>query len=263
MKLLYRRHTDKAVHRRSPVSTMTSKPNTTSTTKSKPPLPPSSGGKRIFFLSQAVPCPKANAPLPNSGNLSNKSLTTIVAPSFLIRDSDYLETHLVAVPNPLTKDFLKTYETLSPMTVPRSGTRIAQDDEFTLYTVTTFKKHSQQFVHRCRESKWTPRDFKFQEGGREEEQKELEKVGREERKVWGEALRLGRTAWGEAVMAWIHVLALRVFVETVLRYGLPLDFVCGIVMVCSFFLLLMASSGLRLSRKKLTDVENNRLHPNL
>lgn len=30
-------------------------------------------------------------------------------------------------------------------------------------------------------------------------------------------------------MIWIHVLTLRVFVETVLRYGLPLDFVCGLV----------------------------------
>lgn len=56
-------------------------------------------------------------------------------------------------------------------------------------------------------------------------------MGKEERKVWGEALRLGRTAWGEAVMAWVHVLALRVFVETVLRYGLPLSFVCGLIQV--------------------------------
>lgn len=30
-------------------------------------------------------------------------------------------------------------------------------------------------------------------------------------------------------MIWIHVLTLRVFVETVLRYGLPLEFVCGLV----------------------------------
>ena len=56
-------------------------------------------------------------------------------------------------------------------------------------------------------------------------------MAKDEKKVWGEALRLGRTAWGEAVMAWVHVLALRVFVETVLRYGLPLSFVCGLVRV--------------------------------
>lgn len=76
-----------------------------------------------------------------------------------------------------------------------------------------------------------PREYKFKEGGEEEERKEVEKMEREERKVWGEALRLGRTAWGESVMAWVHVLVLRVFVESVLRYGLPLDFVCGLVKV--------------------------------
>ena len=34
-------------------------------------------------------------------------------------------------------------------------------------------------------------------------------------------------------MAWVHVLALRVFVETVLRYGLPLSFVAALVQVRS------------------------------
>ena len=117
------------------------------------------------------------------------------------------------------------------MIVPRSAQLIDSDDEFTLYAVTTFRKHSAEFTHKCRESKWTPRDFKYKEGGREEEQKEIERVGKDERKVWNEALRLGRTAWGEAVMAWVHVLTLRVFVETVLRYGLPLQFVCGLIRV--------------------------------
>ncbi|KAL8823209.1 MAG: hypothetical protein Q9170_008374 [Blastenia crenularia] len=164
-----------------------------------------------------------------TGNLTTKSLANIVPSSLIIRDSDYLETHLIAVPRNIIKDFLRTYETLTPMVVPRSAVQVAADEEFTLYAVTTFKKHSQDFIHKCRESKWTPRDFKYKEGGKEEESKELEKVGSNERKIWGEALRLGRTAWGEAVMAWVHVLALRVFVETVLRYGLPLNFVCGLV----------------------------------
>ena len=167
----------------------------------------------------------------NSGNLSNKSLTTVVDPSLIIRDSEHLETHLIAVPNTITKDFIKSYETLCEWIVPRSAVEIDRDDEFTLYSVTTFRRTSQEFIHKCRERKWTPRDFKYKEGGREEEQKEVEKVAKDEKKVWGEALRLGRTAWGEAVMAWVHVLALRVFVETVLRYGLPLSFVCGLVMV--------------------------------
>ena len=98
--------------------------------------------------------------------------------------------------------------------------------------MTTFKKYSTEFIHKAREQKWIPRDYKFKKGGEEEERKEIEKAGKEEKKLWGEALRLCSTGWGEAVMAWVHVLALRVFVETVLRYGLPLQFVCGLIKVC-------------------------------
>lgn len=149
----------------------------------------------------------------------------------LIQDSEYLETHLVVVPNNAKKDFLRSYETISPMVVPRSAFEITHDDEFTLFAATTFKKHSPEFVHKCREMKWTPRDYKYVEGGKEEERKEVERVSNDERKIWGEALRLGRTGWSEAVMIWMHVLTLRVFVETVLRYGLPLEFVSALVKV--------------------------------
>lgn len=142
-----------------------------------------------------------------------------------------METHLIVVPNSSRKDFYKTYETLAPMVVPRSAIEVSQDEEFVLFAVTTFKKHSSEFVHKCRESKWTPRDYKYVEGGKEEEKKELDKISKDERKVWGEALRLGRTGWSESVMIWIHVLTLRTFVETVLRYGLPLDYVSGLVKV--------------------------------
>jgi V-type H+-transporting ATPase subunit C len=166
------------------------------------------------------------------GNLSTKSLTPVVDPSLLIHNSEYLETHLVVVPNNYKKDFLRSYETISPMVVPRSSVEVTHDDEFTLFAVTTFKKHSAEFQHKCREMKWTPRDYKYIEGGKEEERKEIERVSKDERKIWGEALRLGRTGWSESVMIWIHVLTLRVFVETVLRYGLPLDFVCGLIKVC-------------------------------
>jgi hypothetical protein len=166
-----------------------------------------------------------------TGNLATKSLVNVVSPSSLIQDSEYLDTHLIAVPNLNVKEFYKSYEELSPMVVPRSANKLAEDDEFNLFTVVTFKKHSADFVHKCREKRWTPREYKYKQGNKEEEAKETEQLTKDERKLWGEALRLGRTGYSESAMIWIHVLALRVFVETVLRYGLPLDFVVGIVQV--------------------------------
>lgn len=166
-----------------------------------------------------------------SGNLVTKSLTPIVDPAILVQDSEFLETHLIVVPANNKKDFIKSYETLAPMVVPRSGVEVAKDEEFVLFAVATFKKTSAEFLQKCREAKWTPRQYKYVEGGKEEEQRELDKVTNEERKVCGEALRIGRTGWSESVMVWIHVLTLRVFVEAVLRYGLPLDYVTALVKV--------------------------------
>lgn len=162
-----------------------------------------------------------------------------------MQDSEFLETHLIVVPTNARKDFLKSYETLTPWVVPRSAVQVAQDEEFTLFAVVTFKKTSLEFLQKCREQKWTPRQYRYVEGGREEEQRELERVRQEERKVWGEALRLGRTSWSESVMVWAHVLTLRVFVETVLRYGLPLEFVCALIKVCFPFCSLKSSVWVR------------------
>ncbi|RMD41739.1 hypothetical protein DV735_g3413, partial [Chaetothyriales sp. CBS 134920] len=164
-----------------------------------------------------------------TGNLSTKSLTSIVKPGTLLTDSEHLETQLVAVPNSYTRDFTRSYETLSPFVVPRSAVEVSKDDEYTLYAVTLFKKYAAEFVHRAREKKWVPRDFKFKEGGQAAEVQEVKKTEAEERRVWGETLRLGRTGWSEAVQALVHVIVLRVFVESVLRYGLPPDFVGALI----------------------------------
>ncbi|KAK2750332.1 Vacuolar ATP synthase subunit C [Myotisia sp. PD_48] len=168
-----------------------------------------------------------------TGNLSTKSLAGVVDPRQLVQDSEYLETHLVAVPTRDTKEFLRSYETVSPMVVPRSSALLTSDDEYALYAVTTFKKHSAEFIHKCREHKWTPRDFKYVEGGGEKERQEIYQISGDSKRLWGEALQLGRTGWSEAVMVLVHVLVLRVFVETVLRYGLPLDYASVLIKTTS------------------------------
>ena len=83
-----------------------------------------------------------------SGNLSNKSLASVVPPKLVVQDSEYIETHLVAVPLQQTKDFIKSYETLSSWVVPRSAVKIDSDDEFSLYSVTCFKRYSSEFIHK-------------------------------------------------------------------------------------------------------------------
>jgi len=180
--------------------------------------------KGKFGQYQAVKNSLAAIEKKRTGNLTTKSLAPLVDPSVLVQDSEYLETQMVVVPTLAQKDFLRSYETISPMVVPRSSVKVTQDDEFTLYAVTVFKKHAAEFIQKCREQKWTPRQYKYVEGGREEEQQEADRLSREEQKSWAEALRFAHMGWSESLKIWIHVLTLRVFVETVLRYGLPLEY---------------------------------------
>ena len=121
------------------------------------------------------------------------------------------------------------------MTVPRSARELTKDAEFSLYAVTGFKKTSAEFLHKCREKRWTPREPVHQSlensnaDTAESESREIARLEQETQRLGGEALRLARTGYSEAAMTWIHALVLGVYVESVLRYGLPAEFVCGLV----------------------------------
>lgn len=164
-----------------------------------------------------------------TGNLSQRNLNDIVSQDSVVSGSDYMDTLFIAIPGNRVQDFAKSYETLTPMVVPRSATEVARDSEYHLYSVVVFKKYAQEFVSKCREMKCTPRDFTYDKVAMQRERKEYEEAKVSEKKLWGEVLRLGRAAFGDVFQAWIHVKAVRVFVESVLRYGLPAQFVCAVI----------------------------------
>lgn len=164
-----------------------------------------------------------------TGPLSTRSLSSLVPRDALVpEDSTHLTTLLVVVPNNLAKDWIKTYETLTPMVVPRSSQELKKDAEFTLFTVTLFKKHAQEFVAKARAAKYIPREFTWRDDAEQQDRKETENARTMERRLFNETIRLGRTAWSDMFQAWMHVKVLRVFVESVLRYGLPLEFLTTI-----------------------------------
>lgn len=101
---------------------------------------------------------------------------------------------------------------------------ITEDEEFGLFTVTIFKKTVEEFSHKAREERFIPRDFAYDEDALHTQQRELEEATSTEREQQGELLRLTKTNFGEIFASWVHLKALRVFVESVLRYGLPPDF---------------------------------------
>ncbi|KAL7424719.1 Vacuolar ATP synthase subunit C [Cryptotrichosporon argae] len=162
------------------------------------------------------------------GNLSQRSLIDVVDRGKLVENSEFLETLLVAVPKNLTKDWNDKYERLTSMVVPRSSEPIAADDEFTLVTVTVFKKVRDEFTHKCRENKFIVRDFTYDETAAEKQKKELAQLEAEEKELWTDLLKVSRINFSEAFQLLTHLKTVRLFVESVLRYGLPADY-AGVV----------------------------------
>ncbi|CAH6722670.1 V-type proton ATPase subunit C [[Candida] jaroonii] len=165
-----------------------------------------------------------------NGDLSIKSLHDIVKPEDFILDSENLTTILIAVPKNMNDDFKKSYETLTPFVIPRSAKLISFDQEYNLYSVSLFKKYEQDFINGSREKKWQPRiDFTYNEEKLNEMRKEFDLTKTNEQKLKNELIRLAKTAYSEILNNWIHIKAIRTYVESILRYGLPPQFNCFLI----------------------------------
>lgn len=127
--------------------------------------------------------------------------------------------------------------------VPGSIKLVKEDAESTLFTVTILKSQYQagyyegdefipgtkiefedEFVKACREKRYVVRQFVFDPNQASSSAMQLEQL-----QVEVDGMRSGLTRWckthyGEAFVAWMHIKVIRVFVESVLRYGLPVDF---------------------------------------
>lgn len=162
------------------------------------------------------------------GNLSVRSLADVVSKEDVIQGSEYLETQLVAVPKNLVKDWNAKYEKLTAMVVPRSSTSIASDAEYVLFAVVVFKRVHDEFIQKCRENKFIVRDFVYSEEQIAKQREDLDMADTTEKELWTELLRLSRTNFSESFQILVHLKVVRLFVESVLRYGLPANYT-GIV----------------------------------
>ncbi|KAF7997504.1 hypothetical protein HCN44_006075 [Aphidius gifuensis] len=159
-----------------------------------------------------------------TGSLLTRNLADLVKKEHFILDSEYLSTLLVIVPKSSFDEWKTGYEKLTDMIVPRSTQLITQDSEYGLYTVTLFKKVAEEFKLHAREKKFIVRDFTYNEEELAAGKNEITKLVTDKKKQFGPLVRWLKVNFSECFCAWIHVKALRVFVESVLRYGLPVNF---------------------------------------
>jgi V-type H+-transporting ATPase subunit C len=158
------------------------------------------------------------------GSLISRNLADLVKKEHFVLDSEYLVTLIVVVPKSQFNDWQLKYEKLTDMVVPRSSNLIFQDQEHGLFTVTLFRKVVDDFKYHCRENKFVVRDFTYNEEELAQGKTEITKLATDKKKQFGPLVRWLKVNFSEAFTAWIHVKALRVFVESVLRYGLPVNF---------------------------------------
>lgn len=156
------------------------------------------------------------------GSLLVKSLADIVKPEDVV-NTEYMTTLMVVIQKQAVKDWMDTYETLTPYVLPRSSKCLVEDTEYALHTVVLFKRVVDDFKNVAREKKFTVREFKIDDENKvtkEERTKMITEKDRQKRSL----VRWCKTHFAESFVAWIHLKAIRVFVESVLRYGVPPTF---------------------------------------
>jgi V-type H+-transporting ATPase subunit C len=159
-----------------------------------------------------------------TGNLMTRSLVDVVRKEHFVLNSEYLTTLLVVVPRVLYKEWTATYEQLTDMIVPRSSLLVHEDAEYGLYSVTVFQKVVDEFKTKAREKKFIVRDFTYNQKAIAMEKQEKSKLELQLKKQFGPLMNWLKVNFSQAFSAWIHLKALQVFTESVLRYSLPVNF---------------------------------------
>ncbi|KAF7819357.1 V-type proton ATPase subunit C [Senna tora] len=168
-----------------------------------------------------------------SGSLAVRDLSNLVKPEDIIT-SEHLTTLLAIVPKYSQKDWLSSYETLTSYVVPRSSKKLYEDNEYALYTVTLFNRVADNFRTSAREKGFQfyciqIRDFEYSQETHDSRKQELEKLMQDQESLRGNLLQWCYTSYGEVFSSWMHFCAVRVFVESILRYGLPPSFLAAVL----------------------------------
>ena len=166
----------------------------------------------------------------STGSLLTKDLAPYVkAEDFAVNGSEFMTTLLVVVPRLAKGEWETSYEHLAEMVVPRSSRLLAEEDEHALYNVTVFKKVREAFVRAAGEQKFTVRAYTFDEASQRATAETNEAMAGDMKAQWSALVRLLKTNFGELFSAWIHLKVARLFVDSVLQYGLPPQFLALIL----------------------------------
>jgi len=212
---------------------------------------------------------KANLSKKDGTNIMTADLVDILTPAVVTARgnenddfiySKYLTTVVVILPRGTDKDFLKAYESFTPTVVPQSAKlfpnladkdgsvpcRVVLCTKFEAGKVEKETNHVDNFKRACRERRFAPRDFEFSEDGYKQILQQRERVNKEVENQKMLVTGIYRDAWSDVMHALVHIKAMRVFVESVLRFGMPPRF--------ASFILAPPTANPAPARKALADI---------
>jgi len=179
--------------------------------------------------------------------------------SFL--DTEYLVTCVVVVPSKLDAKWLEAYTSIasdcvttetpacSPA-VPGSSVKLFSEGETSIFSVTLLKGRQNSGSYVDGTDQWQPgsfvdfvkvytmaakdkgfivRPYAYDAEAVAKSAKDKEELTKECARLHSAILRWCKAHFAEAFVAWMHLKVIRAFVESVLRYGLPVDFVTAVV----------------------------------
>lgn len=163
-----------------------------------------------------------------------------MTPSELFINTDYLKTIVVVVNKSQDKVFLSTYEKINPVndengnvmypTVPRSARRIIEDkDGYVLFTLIILKKYEKEIIEIFKEKHFHIRDYDIEEQDNStnelRDEEKIAKFENDERNMKSNIIKWCRPHFSDMYQTWIHLKVMRVYIESILRYGLPPKFI--------------------------------------
>mmetsp|Transcript_21777 Transcript_21777/g.68224 ORF Transcript_21777/g.68224 Transcript_21777/m.68224 type:complete len:408 (+) Transcript_21777:65-1288(+) len=200
-----------------------------------------------------------------AGTASSTPLEELLPPEAVagkaFLDTEYLVTMVAVVPRQLENKWQEVYATLgaelvslsdeapcSPA-VPGSSERLFRDAEVSVWTVTLLKgrqaagKYGDDdqwipgefvdfvapYVASAKEFHVAVRAYEYDADRVAKNERDREDLAKELDRLHANILRWCKAHFAETFVAWMHLKVIRAFVESVLRYGLPVDFLTAIL----------------------------------
>jgi len=146
--------------------------------------------------------------------------------------TEYMTTVILIIGRSQESEFLSEYERMAENVVPGSARKFpALDDKDgnSIWRVVMFKSVVDDFKRACRDKKFTCRDFQYSKEEYDKLTEQRDKTMNQKDKLELVIKDLFKSSWSDVMIGFVHIKAVRVFVESTLRFGVPPHFTSTIL----------------------------------